>query len=140
MSCLIQKDLTNSDALNLAREVDREGLRTIGVLTKLDLMDKGTNAVATLNNQDKIKLLKGFIGVVNRSQEDIDNGKSLSDALDDEDSFFNDKPVYDEVKNNCGIKNLQRYLQKELTKHLFKELPSVRQDFDDKLFKINEKN
>ena len=31
-------DLANSDGLKLAREVDPEGLRTIGVLTKIDLM------------------------------------------------------------------------------------------------------
>lgn len=34
-------DLANSDALQLAREVDPEGIRTIGVITKIDLMDKG---------------------------------------------------------------------------------------------------
>lgn len=31
-------DLANSDGLKLAREVDPEGARTIGVLTKVDLM------------------------------------------------------------------------------------------------------
>ena len=35
------QDLANSDALKLARAVDPEGLRTIGVITKLDLMDQG---------------------------------------------------------------------------------------------------
>lgn len=35
-------DLATADALQIAREVDSEGERTIGVLTKLDLMDKGT--------------------------------------------------------------------------------------------------
>ena len=37
-------DLANSDALLLAREVDPEGARTLGVLSKLDLMDEGTDA------------------------------------------------------------------------------------------------
>jgi replication fork clamp-binding protein CrfC len=41
-------DLANSDALQLAREVDPEGNRTIGVLTKLDIMDKGTDALDML--------------------------------------------------------------------------------------------
>lgn len=36
-------DLANSEALKLAKEVDPHGLRTIGVITKLDLMDKGTD-------------------------------------------------------------------------------------------------
>ena len=38
------QDLANSDALKLARTVDKEGDRTIGVITKLDLMDPGTDA------------------------------------------------------------------------------------------------
>ena len=49
-SCLIlavspaNTDLANSDAMKIAKEVDPEGLRTIGVITKLDLMDQGTDA------------------------------------------------------------------------------------------------
>jgi dynamin 1-like protein len=39
------QDLANSDALKLAKKVDPYGERTIGVLTKLDLMDKGTNCL-----------------------------------------------------------------------------------------------
>jgi replication fork clamp-binding protein CrfC len=44
-------DIANSDALKLAREVDPEGLRTIGVLTKIDLMDPGTDASDILMNK-----------------------------------------------------------------------------------------
>jgi dynamin 1-like protein len=44
-------DLANSDALNLAREVDPLGNRTIGVLTKLDLMDKGTDCLDILQGR-----------------------------------------------------------------------------------------
>lgn len=36
-------DLATSDALRLAKEVDPMGERTIGVLTKIDIMDKGTD-------------------------------------------------------------------------------------------------
>lgn len=36
-------DLATSDALRIAREVDPPGDRTIGVLTKVDIMDKGTD-------------------------------------------------------------------------------------------------
>lgn len=34
-------DLANSDGLKMAREIDPEGTRTIGVLTKVDLMYSG---------------------------------------------------------------------------------------------------
>lgn len=56
-TCLIlavtpaNSDLATSDALKLTREVDPSGLRTIGVLTKLDLMDDGTDAREILENK-----------------------------------------------------------------------------------------
>ena len=37
-------DISTSDGLQMARELDPKGLRTIGVITKIDIMDKGTNA------------------------------------------------------------------------------------------------
>lgn len=44
-------DIANSDSLKLAREVDADGTRTIGVLTKMDLMDPGTDASDVLMNR-----------------------------------------------------------------------------------------
>lgn len=41
-------DLANSDSLKLARECDPRGERTIGVVTKIDLMDEGTDAIDML--------------------------------------------------------------------------------------------
>jgi len=64
-------DLANSDALKLAKEVDPGAMRTIGVITKLDLMDEGTDARDILENKT-LPLRRGYIGVVNRSQKDID--------------------------------------------------------------------
>lgn len=65
-------DLATSDALHLAREVDPAGDRTIGVLTKLDIMDPGTDARDILEGQ-AVKLKHGWIGVVNRGQADINS-------------------------------------------------------------------
>jgi replication fork clamp-binding protein CrfC len=61
--------------------------RTIGVLTKIDLMDRGTNAADVLNNK-KYPLKLGWVGVVNRSQQDIDGNKSLEQARNAEKAFF----------------------------------------------------
>ena len=58
------QDLANSDALKLAKEVDPEGIRTIGVITKLDLMDKGTDARDVLEGTGLLPLKKGYIGVL----------------------------------------------------------------------------
>lgn len=61
-------DLANSDALKMAREMDPHGERTIGVVTKIDLMDQGTDALDLL--QGNIYPLKlGYYGVKCRSQK-----------------------------------------------------------------------
>jgi len=68
-------DLANSDGLKMAREVDPEGSRTIGVLTKVDLMDQGTDVVDILAGRI-IPLRLGYVPVVNRGQKDIEVKKS----------------------------------------------------------------
>lgn len=80
-------DVANSQALQLATRVDPSHNRTIGVLTKIDLMDRGTNATDILNNR-KFPLKLGWVGVVNRSQQDIDGNKTLTDAKNAEKSYF----------------------------------------------------
>ena len=52
----------------------RLGRRTLAVLTKLDLMDRGTDAYDVLCGRI-IPVKLGIIGVVNRSQEDIHKKK-----------------------------------------------------------------
>ena len=102
-------DLVNSEALKLARQVDPQGKRTIGVLTKIDLMDHGTNALEIL--QGRVYPLKlGFIGVVNRSQQDIQTNKALQDALKDEQEFFRHHPAYRNMAHRCGTQFLAKNL------------------------------
>ena len=50
-----------------------------GVLTKLDIMDRGTNAAHILRNQH-IPLRLGYVAVVNRSQDDINKARSIAEA------------------------------------------------------------
>ena len=102
-------DLANSESLKLARSVDPQGRRTIGVLTKLDLMDAGTNALDILTGR-VYSLKLGFIGVVNRSQQDINSEKSLTDALDSESEFFKSHPAYRNIAHKNGTKYLARTL------------------------------
>ena len=64
--CAANVDLANSDAIKLARRVDPFGERTIGVMTKIDLMDEGTNAIDIISGK-VIPLKLGFVGVVCRS-------------------------------------------------------------------------
>lgn len=69
------------------------GLRTIGVLTKLDLMDEGTDARDILENRT-LPLRRGYVGVVNRSQRDIDGKKDINAAIAAEHKFFLSHPAY----------------------------------------------
>jgi dynamin 1-like protein len=105
-------DLVNSDALKIAREVDPSGSRTIGVLTKLDLMDAGTHAADILMNRASFRLKLGFIGVVNRSQHDINVNKPISEAARQEMEFFRNHTHYRHIAHRCGT----QFLAKELNK------------------------
>ncbi|KAL1960670.1 hypothetical protein VTO42DRAFT_6500 [Malbranchea cinnamomea] len=118
-------DLVNSEALKLARQVDPTGRRTIGVLTKLDLMDHGTNAIDILTGR-VYPLKLGFIGVVNRSQQDIQSGKSLTEALKSEAEFFRHHPAYRNMANRCGTQFLAKTLNTTLMAHIRERLPDIK--------------
>ena len=60
-------DMTTSDGLQMAREVDPKGLRSIGAITKIDIMDSGTSAKRMIMNQE-VPLRLGYFGVKNRAQ------------------------------------------------------------------------
>ena len=102
-------DLANSDGLKLAREVDPEGQRTIGVLTKVDLMDDGTDVVDILAGRI-IPLRLGYVPVVNRSQRDIETKKPIQYALDRERDFFESQKAYRNKAAYCGTPYLARKL------------------------------
>jgi dynamin 1-like protein len=102
-------DLANSDSLKLARSVDPQGRRTIGILTKLDLMDAGTHAFDILTGR-VYPLKLGFIGVVNRSQRDIDADKCMADALESEAEFFKSHMQYRSIAQKNGTKYLAKTL------------------------------
>ncbi|KAL9110034.1 MAG: hypothetical protein Q9227_005373 [Pyrenula ochraceoflavens] len=118
-------DIVNSEALKLARHVDPMGKRTIGVLTKLDLMDHGTNAMDILSGR-VYPLKLGFIGVVNRSQQDIQSNKSLAQALKAESDFFRHHPAYRNMANRCGTQFLAKSLNTTLMAHIRDRLPDIK--------------
>lgn len=103
------QDLANSDGLKLAREVDPEGQRTIGVLSKVDLMDEGTDVVDILAGRI-IPLRLGYVPVVNRGQRDIENKKLIAYALENEKNFFENHKAYRNKASYCGTPYLARKL------------------------------
>ncbi|TDL26594.1 hypothetical protein BD410DRAFT_741947 [Rickenella mellea] len=118
-------DLANSESLKLARTVDPQGRRTIGVLTKLDLMDAGTNALDVLTGR-VYPLKLGFIGVVNRSQQDINSNKSMKEALDSETEFFQMHPAYRNIAKKNGTRYLAKTLNQVLMNHIRDKLPDMK--------------
>ena len=118
-------DIVNSEALKLARHVDPMGRRTIGVLTKLDLMDHGTNALDILSGR-VYPLKLGFIGVVNRSQQDIQSNKPMADALKAESDFFRHHPAYRNMATRCGTQYLAKTLNTTLMAHIRDRLPDIK--------------
>lgn len=56
-----------------------QAIVAVGVLTKVDIMDRGTTAVPALKNL-VVPLRLGYTAVVNRSQADINTNKSMQDA------------------------------------------------------------
>jgi len=128
-------DLANSDAIQLAREVDPKGNRTLGVLTKIDLMDKGTNAKDYLNGK-VVPLRLGYIGVKNRSQEDINNGKTIRQAMKDEEKFFTNHKVYRPMSSQLGSRYLGEKLNTILVNHIKRTLPSIKQEIYKQIEKL----
>ncbi|XP_068081673.1 dynamin isoform X5 [Anabrus simplex] len=128
-------DLANSDALKLAKEVDPAGIRTIGVITKLDLMDDGTDARDILENK-LLPLRRGYIGVVNRSQKDIEGRKDIKAALAAERKFFLSHPSYRHIADRLGTPYLQRILNQQLTNHIRDTLPGLRDKLQKQLLTL----
>ncbi|KAM3609446.1 uncharacterized protein V6R79_015024 [Siganus canaliculatus] len=116
-------DMATSEALKVAREVDVDGRRTLAVVTKLDLMDAGTDAMDVLMGR-VIPVKLGIIGVVNRSQLDINQKKSVADAIRDEYAFLQKK--YPSLANRNGTKYLGRTLNRLLMHHIRDCLPELK--------------
>ncbi|KAM3865246.1 dynamin-1-like protein isoform 2-T2 [Diretmus argenteus] len=116
-------DMATSEALKVAREVDPDGRRTLAVVTKLDLMDAGTDAMDVLMGR-VIPVKLGLIGVVNRSQLDINNRKVVADAIRDEYAFLQKK--YPSLANRNGTKYLARTLNRLLMHHIRDCLPELK--------------
>eukprot|EP00742_Colponemidia_sp_Colp-10_P002968 GILJ01003167.1.p1 GENE.GILJ01003167.1~~GILJ01003167.1.p1 ORF type:complete len:757 (-),score=123.34 GILJ01003167.1:152-2422(-) len=132
-------DMTTSDALQMAREFDPEGNRTIGVITKIDIMDKGTNAKRMLLGQD-VPLKLGYVGVKNRNQQDIHDNKRVRYALKEEEDYFESHPVYSTLPpGSVGTKNLTKKLTQILYKHIKSFLPEILRELLVKLREAEER-
>ena len=138
--CVIaaNSDIATSDGLKMAKEIDVGGTRTLGVLTKLDIMDQGTDAKKALMNEE-IPLKLGYVGVKNRSKQDLVDKIPMQEAFKKEKNFFLNHPVYKRM--GPGYYGTDVLIQK-LTKILFRvireHLPHIIKSINDNIKKCEE--
>ena len=125
--CVIaaNSDIATSDGLMLAKEIDTSGSRTIGVLNKLDIMDAGTDARRVLLNEE-IPLKLGYVGVKNRSKQDLINKLSMAETSRKEREFFKSHPSYKNLPpGHLGTDVLINKLTKIYFKIIRENLPRI---------------
>uniref|UniRef100_A0A4W5PPV9 Interferon-induced GTP-binding protein Mx n=1 Tax=Hucho hucho TaxID=62062 RepID=A0A4W5PPV9_9TELE len=120
----------------MAQEVDPDGDRTLGILTKPDLVDKGTEeTVVDIVHNEVIHLTKGYMIVKCRGQKEIMERVSLTEATEREKAFFkehaNPSTLYDE--GHATIPKLAEKLTLELVHHIEKSLPRLEEQIEAKL-------
>ena len=138
--CVIaaNSDIATSDGLKMAKEIDVGGTRTIGVLTKLDIMDKGTDAKKALMGEE-IPLKLGYVGVKNRSKQDLIDKIPMSVAVKKEKDFFLNHPVYKHMSNAYyGTDTLIQKLTKVLFKVIRENLPRIIKSINENIKKCEE--
>ena len=133
--CVIaaNSDIATSDGLMLAKEIDTTGSRTIGVLTKLDIMDAGTDARKVLLNEE-IPLKLGYVGVKNRSKQDLVNKLSMAETSKREREFFKSNPAYKSLPSGLlGTDVLINKLTKIYFRIIRENLPRIIKAINDRV-------
>lgn len=117
-------DIATQEIIDMAREVDPEGVRTLGVLTKPDLIDKDAESrVVDLVEDRRMRLKLGWIMVRNLSQMQLNQGNTDRDAA--EESFRLQPPWNSLNKTRFGIHALRARLQEIVTANAREAFPQV---------------
>ena len=118
-------DIATVDIIERASKVDPAGERTIGVLTKPDLVDRGGESEVrnVLENRTK-PLHQGYFMLKNKSQEQL-KGKPLTsqEARDAELAYFATSEYA--ASNRVGVEVLRSALTNLLVSQIQKALPSM---------------
>ncbi|KAF3938769.1 Dynamin-2 [Dactylella cylindrospora] len=122
-------DIANQRIIQKAQHFDTEGDRTVGVITKPDLINEGTeHRIAMLSrNEDTTKLKRGYFIVRNPRPKDLEEGIDQDKRLKLEGDFFNSSPWKEQHldRTRVGMTCLTKYLQMALDEHIERELPKV---------------
>jgi hypothetical protein len=130
--CAADVDLANSPALRASRKVDPLGLRTIGVLTKMDLVDPEQGALILSGNRYPLHL--GYVGVVTKAlgsdarkvaagSEDPNVSKAVAKR---EDTYFTQhRDVFSAGSLMVGTDTLRRRLMQVLESSMASSLHTI---------------
>ena len=123
--CAADVDLANSPALRASRKVDPLGLRTIGVITKMDLVppDQGANILAG----NRYPLHLGYVGVVSKSPRSDPTGSALAVVRRNEDEFFGNHNAFFGKSTSLmvGTDTLRRRLMEVLESSMASSLHGI---------------
>lgn len=123
--CAANVDITTSEGLRMALDIDKEQKRTLGVLTKIDIMDLGTNAKKTLMGGE-VPLKLGYVAMKNRSQKDILDKVNIQQGLQKERDYFKSHEVYGKMPPGyCGTDTLVEKLSVIFFDKIKEHLPEI---------------
>ncbi|XWX00434.1 hypothetical protein V2A60_008454 [Cordyceps javanica] len=127
-------DMANQPIIKLARKHDPDGQRTVGIITKADLINEGTEARIALvaRNKDTIKLKLGFFLVKNPSPVELKSHISAETRSRRELQFFASQAWKCQGldMDRVGADKLRTFLQDLLDMHIERELPKVRYEIE----------
>ncbi|XP_016116356.1 interferon-induced GTP-binding protein Mx3-like [Sinocyclocheilus grahami] len=132
-------DIATTEALIMAQKVDPEGKRTVGILTKPDLIDRGTESkIMDIAQNKTIPLRKGYIMVKCRGQHQINEKISLEEAAQKERDFFQKHNFFRCLLNEekATIKSLAVKLTQHLVDHIKKSLPQLNEQIKKQLWDL----
>lgn len=109
-------DFGNAEALKIALEHDTEGHRTLGVITKADLVLPDSDIVKRIRMEREmdIKLHLGYVAVRCRTPKEVDEGLSFEDAKQREEHLWNKKPYEGLQKEYRGLDRVRSQHEQSL--------------------------
>lgn len=119
-------DIATQEIIEIAREIDSTSERTLPIMTKIDLVDQGTqNRVIDMIEDQNTSGKLGWVVVRNLGQRELEDGNVDRDLLEEK---WHQTPPWNRVQaEKFGINALRKHLQHVLTSHVRRTFPSVGQ-------------
>jgi hypothetical protein len=136
-----REDVEADVGVGLIKKYDPNFARSIGVLTKIDIMNQDTDVAnyvkGTISKNLRMKF--GYYLVRNRTNKEL-SSISMKDGFDKEKNFFDSHPVYSRLgpieKKQMGTGNLREKLVQILSEKIKDCLPAISKQINDKYDKV----